>query len=95
MNTDKEYTFRDDLAQRLKDPKFKKAWEESELEYRLAKQIIDARLKKDLSQRDLAHKIQSTQAVISRIETMSANPSLNLLKRISRALDTPLSLNIH
>jgi len=95
MNTQKEYTFQDDLAQCLKDPKFKKAWEESELEYRLAKQIIDARLKKDLSQRDLALKIQSTQAVISRIETMSANPSLNLLKRISRALDTPLSLNIH
>jgi len=95
MNTKKEYTFRDDLAQRLKDPKFKKAWEESELEYRLAKQIIDARLRKDLSQRDLAYKIQSTQAVISRIETMSANPSLNLLKRISRALDTPLNLNIH
>ena len=31
----KEYTFRDDLKKRLKDPVFKKAWEESEVEYNI------------------------------------------------------------
>lgn len=94
MKIRKEYTFRDHLKESLKDPEFRKAWKESELEYRLSKQIIETRLKQDLSQRDLAKKVKTTQAVISRIETMSANPSIGLLKRISRALNTPLQLQI-
>ncbi len=56
--------------------KFKKAWEESEVEYRLAKQLIDKRLAERISQRQLAKKLKTSQAVISRIETMQANPSL-------------------
>ncbi|MDA1316416.1 MAG: helix-turn-helix transcriptional regulator [bacterium] len=95
MKIIKEYTFREDLKKRLKDPEFRKAWKESELEYRLSKQIIEARLKQDLSQGDLAKKVETTQAVISRIETMSANPSIGLLKRIARALKTPLQLQIN
>ncbi len=95
MKIRKEYTLREDLQKRLKDAEFKKAWKESEVEYRLSKQIIEARLKQDLSQRDLAKKVETTQAVISRIETMSANPSIGLLKRISRALKTPLQLQIN
>ena len=94
MKIRKEYTLREDLKKRLKDAEFRKAWKESEVEYRLSKQIIEARLKQDLSQRDLAKKVETTQAVISRIETMSANPSIGLLKRISRALNTPLQLHI-
>lgn len=94
MSKQHEYTFREDLANRLKDPEFQKAWDESEVEYRLAKQIIEARLKNHISQRDLAQKIQSTQAVISRIETMSANPSLDLIRRIAKALNTQFVLKI-
>lgn len=88
------YTFEDDLENRLKNPAFKKAWEESEVEYNLATQLIEKRLAKKVSQRDLASKINTSQAVISRIETMRANPSLFLLKRIARALDTSFSLSI-
>lgn len=86
------YTFEEDLKKRLKDPGFKKAWEESEPEYLLAKQLIEKRLKKKISQRALAKKLRTSQAVISRIETMSANPSLSLLKRIAEVLNTKLVL---
>lgn len=86
------YTFEDDLARRLKDPEFRKAWEETEAEYLLATQLIEKRLKKKMSQRTLAKKVKTTQAVISRIETMQANPSLSLLKRISDVLGTKLIL---
>jgi ribosome-binding protein aMBF1 (putative translation factor) len=86
------YSFDDDLKERLKNPKFRKAWEESEPEYLLAKQLIEKRLKKKISQRQLAKKLHTTQAVISRIETMNANPSLALLKRIATVLDTKLSV---
>lgn len=89
------YTFEEDLARRLKNPKFKKLWEESEPEYLLAKHLIEKRLKKKISQRELARKLKTSQAVISRIETMRANPSLHFLKRIAEVLDTRLILNFH
>lgn len=87
------YTFEEDLAKRLKNPKFKRLWNESELEYLLAKKLIEKRLQKKISQRELARKLNTSQAVISRIETMRANPSLQLLKRIAEVLDTRLILN--
>lgn len=94
MKNKLSYTFKDDLASRLKKPAFKKAWEESEAEYLLAKQIIEKRLSMSVSQRDLASKINSTQAVISRIETMRANPSIGLIKRIAKALNTSFNMRI-
>jgi ribosome-binding protein aMBF1 (putative translation factor) len=88
------YTFQEDLAKRLKDPEFKEAWDESEVEYQLACKIIEARLAKKLSQRDLAEKIHTSQAAISRIEAMHGNPSLSLLKRIAKALDVRLTISL-
>lgn len=84
------YTFEQHLKEQFKDPEFKKAWEESEPEYLLAKKLIENRLRKKVSQRLLAKKAKTTQAVLSRIETMSANPSLSLLKRIASALNSKL-----
>ncbi|MBU1200234.1 helix-turn-helix domain-containing protein [Patescibacteria group bacterium] len=86
------YTFEDDLKESLKDPGFKKAWQESETEYLLAKKIIDKRLKNKMSQRTLAKKLNTSQAAISRIETMQANPSLSFLKKIAQAFDSQLSI---
>ncbi len=88
------YTFEEDLKKRLKNPAFKKAWENSEVEYLLAKQLIENRLKKKISQRALAKKLHTSQAAISRIETMRANPSLVLLKRIAEALNSKLTLRL-
>ncbi len=86
------YTFEDDLEKRLKNPTFKRAWGESEPEYLLARQLIEKRLEKKLSQRKLAKILRTTQAVISRLETMQANPSLQLLKRIAGVFNTKLSV---
>lgn len=86
------YTFQDHLKESLKNPEFKKTWKESEVEYLLARELIKKRLFKKISQRKLAKKLNTSQAVISRIETMSSNPSLFLLKRIARALDSHLIL---
>lgn len=88
----KVYTFKNHLTESLKNPEFRKAWRESETEYLLSKSLIEARKKKHLSQRDLAKKIGTTQAAISRIESMQGNPSLLLLKRIATALDGKLQV---
>ena len=94
VNQIKLLSYKDDLKKRLKDPEFRKAWKESEPEYLLACQIIEKRLKKKISQRRLAKKANTTQAVISRIESMNANPSLELLKKISKGLGSHLTLKI-
>lgn len=86
------YRFEDHLKESLKDSKFKRAWKKSQIEYELARALIKKRLSKKMSQRILAKKVNTTQAVVSRIETMSANPSLFLLKRLAEALDSKLIL---
>ena len=88
----KTYTFRHHLKESLKDPKFRKAWEESEVEYQLARQLIAQRLQKRMTQQQLAKKAKTTQAVISRVENMTSNPSIGLLKRIASAFGTTLKV---
>lgn len=86
------YTYEDHLKESLKDPEFKKIWEETEPEYLLAKEIIEKRIEKKMSQRTLAKKLKTSQAAISRVESMNGNPSLSFLKRIATALDSRLIL---
>ena len=93
MSKQKLYTFQDDLRESLKDPEFKKAWAESEPEYLLSKHLIEKRLSLKMSQRDLAKQTQTSQAAISRLESMDGNPSLAFLKRIATALDSKLSIS--
>ena len=88
----KLYTFDDHLQELLRNPAFKKEWEDSEVEYQIGRRLIEARLKRNISQRDLAKKANTTQAVISRIEAMNSNPSIGLLKRLAEALGTKLKI---
>jgi ribosome-binding protein aMBF1 (putative translation factor) len=94
MTKQKLYTFEDDLKESLKNPEFKTAWEKSEPEYLLAKQLIEKRLFQKLSQRDLAKKVKTSQAAICRIESMSGNPSFDFLKRIANALNCQLHITL-
>jgi len=90
----KLYTFQDDLKKRLKDPEFRQLWKESEVEYQLARKLIERRLAQKISQRELAKKAKTTQAVVSRVEGMDSNPSLGLLKKLAKALDSRLEIRL-
>ncbi|OGH09050.1 MAG: hypothetical protein A2152_01575 [Candidatus Levybacteria bacterium RBG_16_35_6] len=76
----------------LKNPKFKKAWEESEVEYQIARIFIKARLEKGLTQKELAKKLKTKQSVISRVENAKTTPSISFLKRVASVLDTSLQV---
>lgn len=89
----RKYTFNQHLKESLKDPKFKKEWDKSETEYQLSCKLIELRLKNKISQSELAKKANTTQAIISRIESMSANPSIETLKKIGSALNCNLTIN--
>lgn len=94
MRKQKFYTFDEHLKESLKDPDFRKAWEETEPEYQLARQLIEKRIAKKMSQRDLAKKVKTSQAIICRIEGMNYNPSLALLKRIAQSLGSRLEFKL-
>lgn len=88
------YTLQDHLKESLKDSAFRKAWEESEFEYQIAQAVIAKRLIKKMTQKDLAKKAHTTQTVISRIENMSGNPTIDLLKRITAALGLNIRVSL-
>ena len=58
----------------------------------VATRIKNRRITLDVTQTQLAKKAKTTQAVISRVENMSSNPSINLLKRIASAFNTHLRI---
>lgn len=89
----KIYTFNDYFQESMKEKKFREAWKKAEPEYLLAKALIQKRLEKKMSQRDLAKKLGTSQAVISNIETMNANPSFKQLNKIARALNSNLTID--
>ena len=78
----------------LKDPKVKEAYDSLELEFSIIRQIIDKRLKRGISQKDLAKKIGTKQSAISRLESGRYNPTLSFLSKVSEALDSKLEIKI-
>ena len=84
--------FQTHKKQLMKNPAFKKAYEESELEYQIARALIKARLERGYTQKELAEKLQTRQSVISRVENARTIPSLSFLKRLARVLNASLQV---
>lgn len=76
----------------LKDPKFRKLYEDSQPEFEIAKAIIRARIEKKITQKELAKRMHTTQSVISRVEQARTSPSLSFLKRLASALNASLQV---
>lgn len=72
--------------EQMKNPEFRKALKETELEYQVERALITARLKYGLTQKELAKKLHTKQSVISRVKTAKTTPSLSFLKRIAEVL---------
>jgi len=78
----------------MEDSAFRHEYEKLETEFQIARQIIGARIKQKISQQELADKVGTGQAVISRLEGMSGKPSISLLERVARALGIKIYLTI-
>lgn len=76
----------------FRNPKVKKAYEDLQPEFAIVQALIDARVKKKISQKDLAKRMGTGQAVISRLENANASPSLSLIKRLANALNLKVEL---
>lgn len=79
--------------QALKDPKLRTEYDRLQPEFALIRAVIEARIKKGLTQKALAQKMKTKQSAISRLEGGRANPSLNFLAKLAQAMDTHLEIN--
>ena len=78
----------------FKNKAVKKAYDDLELEFSIIDQIISKRIKKGMSQKDLALKMGTKQPSIARFESGYYNPTISFLKKISEALDSKLEIKI-
>ena len=80
------------LNEELKNPEFKQEWEKLELRYIVVKQLIKLRNSYNLSQSELAKRIGTTQAVISRIENGSVNVGIDMIERIAKSFNKQIKI---
>jgi|SRR3989338_1356850 len=76
----------------LKNKQFARLTKKTEHEYQIARSLIEIRLRKNITQKELAEKAHTKQPVISRLETGAVKPSISLLERIALALDSTLDI---
>jgi ribosome-binding protein aMBF1 (putative translation factor) len=74
------------------EPNYRKAFAALEEEYSLASAMVEARAQAGLTQKQLAKKMHTTQAVIARLESGRTKPSTRTLERLATA--TGLRLRI-
>lgn len=76
----------------LKDPEVRKALKEIGPEYQIARALIRARIKKNLTQKQLAVKLGTKQSVLSRVENAKTTPTVTFLKRLAEVLNMNLKI---
>lgn len=86
--------YRELLAEELKDPDFKKAWDELELEYRVADLLIKIRNEAGFTQAELARKVGTTQSAIARMESGKVLPKLDSLSKIAKTCGKRLEITV-
>lgn len=78
----------------LRDPKVKKEYDKLEARYALIDKVIGERIKRKLTQAQLAKKAGTKQSAIARLESGNVNPSLDFIDRIATALGLKLNIQL-
>jgi len=83
----KTIDFKIHLKKSLKNPEYKKEFDALEKEFKLASDLIRLRIKANLTQKQLAKKVGTSQPAIARIESGSyTNFTMSFLKRLGKVL---------
>lgn len=80
------------LNEQMKDPDFKKEWDENEARYQLMMMVLRVRNEEQLTQSELAERTGLRQSNISRIEKGQSMPSIATLAKIAQGLGKRLEI---
>jgi DNA-binding XRE family transcriptional regulator len=86
--------YRELLAEEKKSPKFQQAWDELELEYKIADLLIKLRIEAGLTQAELAKKVGTTQSAIARMESGKVLPKLDNLAKIAKTCGKKIEITV-
>jgi predicted transcriptional regulator len=91
----KKITYEEHVKELLKNKKVREEYEKHLPEYELARSIIEQRLKKKMTQEEVARKAGMPQSTISRIEGLTHGlPKISTLKKIANALDAKVVVRL-
>jgi len=76
------------------DSEVVKALEDNAFEYQLIRKIIEARIEKNLTQKQLADLVGTRQSNISRFESGNYNPSITFITKLAKALDKKIEIHL-
>ena len=84
------------VGRQMKDREFRFTFDKAEAKRKIAQEVTLLRKAKHLTQAELAKEIQSSQQVISRLESPKDKrmPSLELLDRVAKALNRKLVISM-
>lgn len=84
-------TFKSEL---LQNQKVATEYKKLAPKYKLIRKVIDKRLSLGLTQSELAKKIGTKQSAIARFESGNANPSLDFISKIAKALNATVEIRL-
>lgn len=82
------------LKDKFEQKDFKREYYREAALYRLADQLLLLRKKLGLTQKELAKKANTTQAVVSRIENVSVSPSFETVIKLADALNAVVEVTL-
>lgn len=85
-------SFNEFVNEQLKNPEFKKEWDDIQPEMDVIRAMVEARISQNMTQKELAEKTGINQADICKMENGTRNPSLKLLKRLAEGMGMELHL---
>ncbi len=77
----------------MKNPEFVKEYEALEEEFSLVSALIAARSEADMTQQEVAEKMETSQSYIAKLEGGAVSPSMKALKRYAAATGSRLKIS--
>lgn len=93
MNKPEKNSFHAWLDEEMRDPEFRKMWEDRDLADRICTEIAHMRRRNGITQAQLARKMRTCQEVVSRLENGGrGGVTVKTLERVAKALGKKLDI---
>ena len=94
QNTASTIAFDQVFAQHMRDPEFAAEWHAQENQRKIMSMLIEERIKRKKSQKELAQEIGVKPSSLSRLESGTHTPSIAFLAKIADALGRRLEISL-
>jgi transcriptional regulator with XRE-family HTH domain len=94
MQENFEHDFMAELGFDANDPQVAAALEDAETHMRLVETLVGVRKQRDMKQRVVAERMETTQSRVSNFERIGGDPRLSTILRYARAVDAKVRMTV-